>query len=198
MNDSRQQILARLKEQQRVVPPLSLFEKSVLSPDIVGTFIRVLQGIGGIGYTVKSYGEAEAIIKKDLADLRRVVSPLPWFSGMAETGTSYTDLTDFGDVDLFITHAPLAVAENGAVWLPESNMSQRVLPYICRHLAVFVDARNIVGTMREAYQAIGDNDYGFACFIAGPSKTADIEQSLVMGAHGPVSMRVFILESASG
>ena len=180
------------------MPPLALFEKSVLAPDIAATFIRVLQGIGGIGYSVKSYVEAEAIIKKDLVDLRRVVSPLPAFSGMAETGTNCTDLADFGDVDLFITQAPLAVAENGAVWLPENNLSRRILPYICRHLAVLVDARNIVSTMHEAYRAIGDNDYGFACFIAGPSKTADIEQSLVMGAHGPVSMRVFIMESANG
>jgi L-lactate utilization protein LutC len=37
-------------------------------------------------------------------------------------------------------------------------------------------------------------DYGFATFIAGPSKTADIEQSLVLGAHGPRSMTVFLLD----
>ena len=198
MNSSRQNILARLKEQQREMPPLSLSEKSVLMPDLTATFFRVLQAIGGIGYAVKSYDEVEAIIKKDLADLRRIVSALPAFSGIAETGASYADLADFGDVDLFITQAPLAVAENGAVWLPENNMSQRILPYICRHLAVIVDVQSIVGTMHEAYTAIGDDHYGFSCFIAGPSKTADIEQSLVMGAHGPVSMRVFIMESAKG
>jgi L-lactate dehydrogenase complex protein LldG len=36
--------------------------------------------------------------------------------------------------------------------------------------------------------------YGFATFIAGPSKTADIEQSLVLGAHGPKSLTVFLLD----
>ncbi len=36
--------------------------------------------------------------------------------------------------------------------------------------------------------------YGFATFIAGPSKTADIEQSLVLGAHGPMSLTVFLLD----
>jgi L-lactate utilization protein LutC len=39
-----------------------------------------------------------------------------------------------------------------------------------------------------------DPSYGFATFIAGPSKTADIEQSLVLGAHGPRSMTVFLLD----
>ena len=48
--------------------------------------------------------------------------------------------------------------------------------------------------MQEAYQLIGNNEYGFGVFIAGPSKTADIEQSLVLGAHGPKTMTVFVLE----
>jgi L-lactate dehydrogenase complex protein LldG len=75
----------------------------------------------------------------------------------------------------------------------EDVIGQRVLPFICQHLAVVVDAKNIVPTMHEAYQRIGDSLYGFGTFIAGPSKTADIEQSLVLGAHGPRSMTVFLL-----
>jgi L-lactate dehydrogenase complex protein LldG len=51
----------------------------------------------------------------------------------------------------------------------------------------------IVPTLHEAYEKISDNAYGFGVFIAGPSKTADIEQSLVLGAHGPKTMTVFIL-----
>ena len=36
--------------------------------------------------------------------------------------------------------------------------------------------------MHEAYQRIDTGDYGYGVFISGPSKTADIEQALVMGA----------------
>ncbi len=44
----------------------------------------------------------------------------------------------------------------------------------------------------EAYQRIEVGN-GFGCFISGPSKTADIEQALVIGAHGPRSATVFLI-----
>ncbi len=47
--------------------------------------------------------------------------------------------------------------------------------------------------MQQAYERIGDLDYGFGTFITGPSKTADIEQSLVLGAHGARGLTVFLM-----
>jgi len=72
----------------------------------------------------------------------------------------------------------------------------RVLPFITQHLAVVLSRKNIVHNMQEAYERIGTVPYGFGVFIAGPSKTADIEQSLVLGAHGPKTMTVFLLNDA--
>ncbi|MDB5022907.1 MAG: lactate utilization protein [Mucilaginibacter sp.] len=71
-------------------------------------------------------------------------------------------------------------------------MGQRALPF-SQHLAVIIEADAIAASMHEAYKRINQANYGFGSFIAGPSKTADIEQSLVIGAHGPKSMTVFIL-----
>ncbi len=87
----------------------------------------------------------------------------------------------------------MAVAENGAIWITDNQVSQRVLPFITQHLAVIINSKNIVATMHDAYDVIASAEYGFATFIAGPSKTADIEQSLVLGAHGPKTMTVFIV-----
>ena len=75
------------------------------------------------------------------------------------------------------------------------KIGNRVLPFIAQHIAVVVNKENVVATMHDAYDKIGDVDYGYAAFIAGPSKTADIEQSLVLGAHGPKTMTVFLINS---
>jgi len=56
-----------------------------------------------------------------------------------------------------------------------------------------LDSDQLVSNMHQAYQRIGKKTSGFGLFLAGPSKTADIEQSLVIGAHGAKSLRVVLL-----
>ncbi len=47
--------------------------------------------------------------------------------------------------------------------------------------------------MHEAMLEIENFNEGYGVFISGPSKTADIEQSLVIGAQGPLSLTVFLI-----
>ena len=89
----------------------------------------------------------------------------------------------------------LGVAENGAVWIDASEYLHRSVLFLPEHLGLVLPAANLVDHLHDAYTRIGFDGSGFGCFLAGPSKTADIEQSLVIGAHGARSLTVFLVES---
>lgn len=94
---------------------------------------------------------------------------------------------------LAILDGQFGVAENGAIWLEDHNLGLRALPFITEHLVIVLDRTKLVETMHQGYDLIGNTASGFGLFIAGPSKTADIEQSLVIGAHGAKSLRVVLV-----
>ena len=100
---------------------------------------------------------------------------------------------DLEPVDVTIIPSSLGVAENGAVWIDEEMSKFRILPFITQHLIVILSHLNIVENMHKAYEQLDIAKTGFGVWIAGPSKTADIEQTLVVGAQGARSMSILIL-----
>jgi len=100
------------------------------------------------------------------------------------------DGLSLADVEVLEIDGEFGVAENGAIWLTEEAFPHRVAPFICQHLVINVS--EIVPNMHVAYARLGGVKSGFGLFLAGPSKTADIEQSLVIGAHGARSLTVVI------
>ena len=193
--NSREKILEDVLNNQPQTSPLpdvSMFQGD--NTDTVQKYINIFKTIGGSAYLVDDITGVKLLIKEQFNATKRIVTTLPELSDTAELLLTTVDPHTFEDVELAVIKAHFAVAENGAVWLTEDVMGQRIIPYICQHLAVIVSAESIVPTLHEAYAQIGTGDYSFAGFIGGPSKTADIEQALVLGAHGPLTMTVFIMK----
>ena len=103
------------------------------------------------------------------------------------------DGLSLAEVEVLEIDGEFGVAENGAIWLTEDAVPHRVAPFICQHLVINV--KKIVPHMHAAYEELGKVNSGFGLFISGSSKTADIEQSLVIGAHGARSLTVVVNSS---
>lgn len=132
--------------------------------------------------------------KWHITDAVKAVTTLKEVEPLAELiNNADTDPHTFQHVDLAVLSANFGVAENSALWVPEQVV--RVLPFICQHLVLIVNKDNIISNMHQAYERMGLGEDPFGAFIAGPSKTADIEQSLVLGAHGPRSLGVYLVEN---
>jgi L-lactate dehydrogenase complex protein LldG len=190
---SRDRILATVKQNQPLAAGLpAIINYDQHYEDVIKKYVEVLRFIGGEAHLVKDYEEVLRIIKENFAHTSRIVSSCEELSSVAEVNTFIEDPHTLADVDLFITTATIGVAENAALWVKDEQLVSRALPFIAQQIAVIIKKENIVATMHDAYDLIGDAEYGYAAFIAGPSKTADIAQSLVLGAHGPKTMTVFI------
>jgi L-lactate dehydrogenase complex protein LldG len=197
MQNSRDRILAAVAANKPDLLPLPVlpdFEQEQNDASfILEKFKSTATTIGSRLFMVKDLEEVKAIVVDQFRE-GRLITTLPELADIAETDlAAITDPHDLQDVELLVMRAHFGVAENSAVWVTDDLMQLRAAPFICQHLAVIINSKDLVQTMHEAYERIGNVDYGFAAFIAGPSKTADIEQSLVQGAHGPRSMTLFIL-----
>ncbi|WP_316815242.1 lactate utilization protein C [Pedobacter nyackensis] len=191
---SREQILAKVLSNQPNTQPLPLdLTTAFPAANPIAAFASVLTTIGGNFIEVNDYTDIKNYISEHFAN-QRIVSTLSELAEVSEQDWENQDPHSYANVDLAVISAHFGVAENAALWITENLMHQRAVPFICQQLAVVISKKDIVQTMHDAYERIGTSDYGFGSFIAGPSKTADIEQSLVLGAHGPKGMTIFALD----
>ncbi len=192
--NSREKILQAVKNNQpalQELPPL-VGAESIQYEDKYAQFAAVLKGIGGTVVEITSTKEIVDYVNYTFPNHQNFVTTIPGLEGIKMLDDKL-DPHVLENIEVAILKAVFGVAENGSVWMTDEQMRIRALPFICQHLSVVLNKTDFVNNMHEAYSRIGHDNYDFGVFIAGPSKTADIEQSLVLGAHGPKTMTVFIL-----
>ena len=191
---ARENILNAIANNQPSLVPLPEIDRSAIIDyeDHYAQFKNVLESIGGTAELIPNLELVNEKIRLDRATDTFIVDTI---TGEANNKKQISlSAFELEKVERAYIRGTVAVAENGAVWVYESQMKNRLLPFICQHLVLVVDKKDIVSTLHDAYDTIKVGTEGFGVFIAGPSKTADIEQSLVIGAHGARSTTVYVIE----
>ena len=154
-------------------------------PDLKARFAQSVQEAGGRCV----FGAVEAALSAipEYASALKVFSVVPGVS-RANVGP-VLDPHEYASLDFCVLQGELGVAENAAIWV--RDFPNRAAAYLAQHIAIVVSGEALVHNLHEAYARLTIGP-GFGQFIAGPSKTADIEQALVIGAHGARSCTVIV------
>jgi L-lactate dehydrogenase complex protein LldG len=191
---AREQILKSIttNKPSLVELPVMDINRVIVYDDIVAQYRKVLESIGGAVIELNNIQELQQEIEKGKSSGNYIINTIAAL-GTVDEGLAALTSHQLEAVDKAYIHGTVAVSENAAIWIYEHQMINRLLPFICQHLVLVIERKNIVATMHQAYQKIDIAKEGFGVFIAGPSKTADIEQSLVIGAHGARSLVVYLI-----
>jgi len=154
--------------------------------DLIRSFSQALEAAGGEAELLHDPVELPSALKRSFSDAEAILDT-------RHPPTSETLQEQRRFWDLAIVEGKFGVAENGAVWVEWQDQFPRSVLTLAENLALILPKKALVATMQEAYEALDLSAVPYGLFLAGPSKTADIEQALVIGAHGAIRLRVFLL-----
>lgn len=204
MSNSREQILKQVRQNRP--PEVALPHGNpgwTEYDDPLDQFVAMVQTVGGMAHVFSSRQEGAEYLGglEAFGQGSQGVSLVP---GIGESTLALDALAtphELSGLDWAVLPGEFAVAENGAVWITDRGISHRAVYFLCEHLVLVVPRGALVHNMPQAYERLGtlgrEGPPPFGTFISGPSKTADIEQSLVIGAQGPRSLRVLLLEEVA-
>ncbi|HEY0292119.1 MAG TPA: lactate utilization protein [Hansschlegelia sp.] len=193
----------RLKGHGRGVIPARAQGRSPAG--LIALFVEMAEASAATVATVRSADEAPAAIAEFFrahnlpAALRRGddarLVGLPWERTTIDVSTGRS----FGDDAAGVSAAFGAVAETGTLALVSGPDNPTTLNFLPDNHIVLVDAADIAATYEDLWGKLR-GAYGAGTmprtvnWITGPSRSADIEQILLMGAHGPRRLHIVLVD----
>jgi len=192
---SRDQILKEIRSSKPSKAPLSEIDIKQFSAASVleEVFIRNVEAVGGKSIYVNDEKEVIKNIQNLFSGAKEIISFVKGIDLGSTVIKTISTARELDKLDLAVIKGQFGVAENGAVWISDKDFDNRLVPFIATHVVIVLNQRDIIENMHEACLRMSGFKEGYGVFVSGPSKTADIEQSLVIGAQGPMSVTVFIV-----
>ena len=215
MSDTRETILARIRNtlqqdtrassgiaaepqlRQPVAGPQPVWEE-----DDTTRFINKLESVAGtidrlspednVVAVIAAYLQQHDIPPRLVSASSSLLDKLTWPGDFSvehrkATGTDVTVLTE----------AYTAVAETGSLVLLSGASSPTSLNFLPDNFICILRWENLVRHIEDVWQRLRDENTGLpraVNFITGPSRTADVEQTIQLGAHGPRRLHVILIE----
>ncbi len=185
---------ARLSRPKRNIQP-------AIGADPVAHFIEKLQSVSGRITRVASIDKVADVVAGHLQSFELgdaiVVAPDPSLDGIPWSNRLSVERRASAGADLVtVTGAYAAVAETGSVVLLSSAESPTTLNFLPDDHLVMVRESQIVAHIDDVWTRMRKDKRAMprtVNFITGPSKTADVEQTIQEGAHGPRRLHVILV-----
>ena len=131
-----------------------------------------------------------------LCDKVRTLVGCEWL----ETDGGY-DASDLETCQAGISECEALIAQTGSVLVTSRSSGGRALSVLPPHHVVLVGKEQLLPDLSSAYTLLANkykDDYpSLISFITGPSRTGDIERTLVLGAHGPKRLTIILIDHPS-
>ncbi len=209
MTDARANILKKLKalKSEPYARPASVLPEFVQQSDSLTQLLkRKLEAVQSSVDIVHSVGQTGHSIVKFLKahhcsmDVGVITGTEVELLSL-DQGLQFFPCENFAECHTVVTRASFGIAETGTVVLPSSLQQPTLANFLPDNCIVLLNEADILPYIEDALLAVQKSDAGMPRalnLISGPSKTADIEQTLVYGAHGPIQLHVIILADAAG
>ncbi len=157
-----------------------------------GAQVSCLSALGGVPVTLAGYLQQHGQNGLVRIGSDPLLSAIPW---QAESFLTVQSGPATGTDQTGLNLALAGIAETGTVLMASSPQSPAMVNLLPLSHIVLLPASRLVGNYEQTIELIGDNMPRMATYITGPSRTADIEQKLLMGAHGPQRLFILLIDS---
>ncbi len=102
-----------------------------------------------------------------------------------------------GEIDAGIVIASLGIAETGTLVVNSNSEDTRLATMLSETNFVLLNSENIVEKSFDIAKELNAwfMESNYTAFITGPSRTADIERVLTLGAHGPSQLHIILINN---
>jgi L-lactate dehydrogenase complex protein LldG len=193
---ARDDILGAIRSQRvRSAPRPPQYVPPPSPDDLVNQFAERARAIHAEVRVLDSENDVAAAVA-DLLRAKNLPATIHIATGMSlpDLGTIETSSTLPGPDDAAITRAPFAIAETGTLAYPAREGAPASWHFRPAFEIAILRATDILPHMENVITRVKANGLPHTInYVSGPSRTADVEQTLELGAHGPKALAILVV-----